>query len=144
SNRGWEFTAAHSNILGKFSYNISANLTLLKNKVLDLGVGNVQQPNGMIGNGSDLFIGYPAGAAGYGLYYGYVADGLYIDAQDVIEYEQVNDQQSVNANPRPGDIRYKDISGPDGVPDGKVDATYDRVVLGSQIPKYSYGISLGG
>ncbi len=142
-NRGWEFTANHSNTLGEFSYNISANFTIVNNKVLDLGVGNINQPNGMVGNGSDLFIGYPNSNGSYALYYGYVADGLYVDAQDVIDYETTNDQQSINPNPKPGDIRYKDISGPEGVPDGIVNATYDRVVLGSQIPKYSYGVNLG-
>ncbi len=44
--------------------------------------------------------------------------------------------------PQAGDIRYKDISGPDGVPDGKVDPTYDRTYLGSQIPRYTFGSNL--
>jgi hypothetical protein len=36
-----------------------------------------------------------------------------------------------------------DLSGPNGKPDGMVDPTYDRIYLGSQIPKYSYGINIG-
>src|SRR5690606_31670652 len=51
-------------------------------------------------------------------------------------------QTGINPGVRPGDIRYKDLSGPDGVPDGKVDATYDRIVLGSNIPKYTFGLNL--
>jgi hypothetical protein len=43
--------------------------------------------------------------------------------------------------PQPGDIRYKDISGPNGVPDGKVDPTYDKTYLGSRIPKINYGFN---
>ena len=35
-----------------------------------------------------------------------------------------------------------DISGPDGIPDGKVDALYDRSVIGSVTPKYYYGLTL--
>ena len=38
----------------------------------------------------------------------------------------------------PGTIRYKDISGPNGVPDGIVNA-YDEKVIGSTTPKYTYG-----
>lgn len=140
SNKGWEFTAAHNHTLGKLSYNLNANLTIVENKVLDLGVGNVQQPNGLVGNGSSLFIGHPGSTGSYDLFYGYVADGLFVDQADIDKWPS---QKKVNPAVKPGDIRYKDISGPDGVPDGQVDATYDRVVLGSQIPKYSFGFSGG-
>jgi len=137
-NTGWEFTLGHTNNIGKFSYNIAGNFSIINNEVLDLGVGNVIQPNGMIGNGSDLFIGYPLN-----LYYGLVADGLYVDQADIDAYTATNNQSTINAAPQPGDIRYKDLSGPNGVPDGKVDLTYDRIYLGSQIPKYTYGLNLG-
>ncbi|MEK6479973.1 TonB-dependent receptor [Catalinimonas sp. 4WD22] len=135
-NKGFEFTLGHRGSSGEFTYNISSNFTILNNQMLDLGVGNIVQPNGLIGNGSDLFVGEPLE-----LYYGLVADGLFIDQQDINEYP---DQSAVNTTPNPGDIRYKDINGPDGVPDGQVDATYDRAVLGSRIPKYNYGINLAG
>jgi hypothetical protein len=94
-----------------FSYNVNLNFSTVKNRVVDLGVGNINQPNGLVGNGSTLFIGYPIQA-----YYGYQADGLFIDAADIASYAN---QTSINPKPQPGDIRYKDISGPDGVPDGK-------------------------
>lgn len=139
-NSGYEFTAGHNNTIGKFSYNINGNLTILENKVLDLGVGNVKQPNGLVGNGSNLFIGYPGATNNYGLYYGFVADGLFASQDDIAKWPNMT---TVNPNVKPGDIRYRDISGPNGEPDGKVDNTYDRVVLGSQIPKYSYGINIG-
>ncbi|WP_084236968.1 TonB-dependent receptor [Pedobacter africanus] len=71
SNKGWEFTAAYKENFGDFSFNINTNFSIVNNKVLDLGVGNVVQPNGMVGNGSSLFNGYPVN-----LYYGYLADGL--------------------------------------------------------------------
>ncbi len=135
-NYGLEFTLGHNKKVGDFSYFINTNLTLLNNEILDLGVGNIIQPNGLVGNGSDLFIGQPMQ-----LYYGFVADGLFVNEEDISNYP---DQTSVNSAPRPGDIRYKDISGPDGVPDGKVDATFDRQVLGTQIPEFNYGINLGG
>lgn len=42
----------------------------------------------------------------------------------------------------PGDIKYKDISGPNGVPDGQVDSQYDRVVIGSPFPDLTYGFNI--
>lgn len=134
-NTGWEFTLGHQHKINDFSYNVNFNFSTVKNKVVDLGVGNINQSNGLIGNGSDLFIGYPIQT-----YYGYQTDGLFVDAADVASWA---DQNSINPNSQPGDIRYKDISGPDGVPDSKVDATYDRTVIGSRIPKYTYGLNLG-
>ena len=59
SNRGWEFEVGHRNNIGEFSYSINGNFSIIKNKVETLGLGNVEQANGMVGNGSNLFIGYP-------------------------------------------------------------------------------------
>jgi TonB-linked SusC/RagA family outer membrane protein len=139
-NHGWEFEVGHRNTIGEFSYGVNANFSVINNEVKSLGVGNVDQPNGMVGNGSDLFIGYPMQ-----MYYGYLTDGVFTDQADIDAWFAHTDQSAFGrnqANTKPGDIRYKDISGPDGVPDGKVDATYDRVYLGSRIPKYTFGVSL--
>ncbi|WP_293710556.1 TonB-dependent receptor [uncultured Parabacteroides sp.] len=133
-NKGWEFEIGHKNTIGEFSYSLNGNLSIINNKVVSLGVGNVEQLNGMVGNGDDLFIGHPMQ-----LYYGYKTDGVFMNQEDINGWV---DQTSVNANPEPGDIRYVDISGPDGVPDGKVDPNYDRVPLGSRIPKYTFGLNI--
>ena len=134
SNKGWEFSLGYKDNIGKFSYGVSGNLSIVNNKVLDLGVGNIAQPNGLVGNGSTYFIGYPLQ-----IYYGYKTDGLFTNAMDIKNYAS---QTDINPKVQPGDIRYKDISGPNGKPDGKVDATYDRTVLGSNIPKYTYALTL--
>ncbi|RDC61699.1 SusC/RagA family TonB-linked outer membrane protein [Adhaeribacter pallidiroseus] len=134
-NQGWEFTLDHRNRINSFEYSVQGNVTIINNQVFDLGVGNIQQPNGLVGNGSNLFIGQPMN-----VYYGYVADGIFVNETDVTGWA---DMKAINPAAKPGDIRYKDISGPNGQPDGKVDATYDRVILGSRIPKYNFGLNLG-
>jgi len=133
-NKGWEFELGHQNSVGDFSYGLNAFFTIINNEVATLGLGNVNQPNGLVGNGSDLFIGYPMQ-----MYYGYQSDGVFISQDDISTWAN---QTKVTPGAKPGDIRYKDISGPDGVPDGFVDATYDRTYIGSRIPRYNYSLNL--
>ena len=134
SNKGWEFDFGHRNRFKDFGYSINGNFTIINNKVVTLGLGNVNQPNGLVGNGTDLFVGFPMQ-----MYYGYVSDGVFLNQDEV---KQWPDQTKVTPKAQAGDLRYKDISGPDGVPDGKVDPTYDRTYLGSRIPKYTFGSNL--
>lgn len=130
-NSGLEFTLGYQDKTEDWTYGATVNFSTVKNKVIDLGVGNIDQPNGLVGNGSSLFIDHPMQ-----VYYGYQTAGLFTDAADVKDWA---DMTAVNPNAQPGDIRYQDISGPDGIPDGKVDPVYDRTILGSRIPKYTYG-----
>jgi TonB-linked SusC/RagA family outer membrane protein len=133
-NRGWEFDGFYRNHIGKLNYSLSSNFSIIQNRVISLGLGNVQQPNGLVGNGSTLFNGFPME-----MYYGYLTDGVFLNQEDI---DQWPSQTSIMPGAKPGDIRYRDISGPNGVPDGKVDATYDRTYLGSRIPKYTYSFNL--
>ncbi len=41
-----------------------------------------------------------------------------------------------------GNPIYEDISGPDGVPDGEIDAEFDRTIIGNPYPDFIYGITL--
>jgi TonB-linked SusC/RagA family outer membrane protein len=123
-NKGFEVVLNYHKSLGKLDIGINPNFSYVKNEVTNLA--NVEQD---IAKG--LFVGQPLNAL-----YGYVADGLFVDANDIANYPS----QPYAA--QPGFIRYKDISGPDGVPDGKVDATYDRKVIGTTFHKIAYGASI--
>lgn len=123
SNKGIDLSIQHQNQIGDFSYNISGNFSYVKNKVKELA-SVIQDVN------SGLFVGHSLQSI-----YGYVADGLFVDKQDVESYPI---QPRIAA---PGDIKLMDISGPDGVPDGIVNADYDRKIIGNRFPKYTYGFT---
>lgn len=84
-NTGWEFEVGHQNKIGDVSYHVNGNLSIINNKVVSLGVGNVEQLNGMVGNGSDLFIDYPME-----MYYGYLTDGVFISDEEVKQWADVS------------------------------------------------------
>lgn len=129
-NKGWEFELGHQNKIGGFSYFLSANFSIIKNKVLGLGVGDVKQKSGMIGNGVDLFIDYPME-----MFYGYQTDGVFLSDEEVKNW---HNQGKIAPNSKAGDLRYVDRNG-----DNIVDEA-DKTYLGSKIPKYTFGFNLGG
>lgn len=128
-NKGWEFELGYMDRIGDFHFHINGNFSIIKNKILTLGMGNVTQENGMVGNGSNLFIGYPMQ-----MFYGYKTDGVFLTDAEVSDWY---DQSAIAPGSVAGDIRYVDITG-----DGKV-TTADRTYLGSQIPKYTFGLNIG-
>ena len=79
-------------------------------------------------------------------FYGYVADGYYKDLADLQNSPKPraypSDGTSFNRYNTVwvGDVKFKDISGPEGVPDGIIDE-YDRTNIGSPMPKFNFGIN---
>ncbi|HEY8658209.1 MAG TPA: TonB-dependent receptor [Hanamia sp.] len=129
-NTGLEFTVSYNKRDGDFKYNISANLTTLKNKVLKLGGAN----NPIYGAGSKTEVGRSVGEL-----YGFITEGLFNTAADVAGH-------ATQTGAAPGDVKFKDVNGIGadgkltGKPDGKI-TDDDRVYLGNTIPKYSYGFN---
>ncbi len=81
----------------------------------------------------------------YGIPFGYEAEGLFSTSDDKNGDGIINSDDGYNVTQfgelHPGDIRYADISGPDGIPDGKIDSN-DETVIGHPIyPLISYGFT---
>lgn len=136
NNKGWEMDLNWRSQAGEFMYGIGFNLSDVKNKIVDLG-GNAPDLSG----NQIRMVGYPIDA-----FYGYIADGLMtpedfkINNPETHTYNLPNIPVILGNRYQPGDIKYKDLSGPDGVPDGRITPEYDRTVLGSSIPRYTYSV----
>lgn len=136
NNRGWEFDLNWRDQRGEFYYGIGFNISDVKNKIVDLA-GNAPDLSGY----QIRMVGYPIDA-----FYGYKAIGL-MTPEDFKISDTQNHNYSLPKVPvilgndyQPGDIKYEDISGPDGKPDGRITPEYDKVVLGSNIPRYTYTV----
>ena len=125
---GWEIQIGWQDRKGlpDFTYAINANLSDYTSIMGDLG-GYQSLGGNIIKEGVE-----------YNAWYGYRSNGLYLTD------EQLANSAKLYPSVGLGNIEYKDLDGPDGtpgnpVPDGIVNATYDRVVLGSSSPHYQYG-----
>ena len=124
---GYDIEVGWRDQVGDFSYGVSVNFSDFKSKVTDM-------------NGSEQINGSRINRPGcyFNEWYGYVSDGIYQTQ------EEVDNSATYNSSVKVGDIRYKDISGPDGVPDGKINSD-DKVPLGNSLPRWQYGgtVNLG-
>ncbi|MCB2407607.1 SusC/RagA family TonB-linked outer membrane protein [Hymenobacter lucidus] len=125
-NRGFEVVLGYNDDRNTFRYGATANLTTLKNEVLDLGTA------GSEGTGSaNFFNGGPRDITrtevGYevGSFYLYQFDGIYQTGE-----------ANIPAGLAPGDVRYKDQDN-NGVINDK-----DRTHVGRVFPKLQYGLNL--
>lgn len=126
---GWEVKLGWSDTVGDFSYGVSVNLSDYRSIMGNLGGKQVFNSDGtVITEGEE-----------YNSWYGYRSAGLFQSDDDVAG------SALLVSSTKPGDVKYVDVSGPDGNPDGVINDTYDRVILGSSLPHYIYGgsISLG-
>lgn len=125
-NKGWELNVNYHDKIGTVGYTAGANLTSVKNEIVDIaGLKNWISGNTINREGEAI-----------GAYYGYVSDGYYTE-------DQLADAPTQFGTLRAGDIKYKDISGPQGVPDGVITAEYDRQVIGTPFPKLTYAFNVG-
>ena len=120
---GYELDLSWNDTKGDWYYGISANFSDFVSKMGDLG-------------GTE-FLGSQVKFEGseFNEWYGYVSDGL-------IKTEEDLNSPKLNNSITYGDVKYKDISGPDGVPDGKISPEYDRVLLGGSLPRLMFGGNL--
>ncbi len=129
-NKGLELTLGYHDKKGDFSYGATANASFISNKVTDLGPSS----SPVISAATIVKVGLPING-----FWGYQSQGIF---QTQAQIDAHPSQTAVGGRvPAPGDLIYKDINGPDGKPDGIIDAN-DKTYLGANFPKITFGLNL--
>ena len=118
-NSGFEFSVTYRNNDHPLKHQISANLSTLKNKVTSLGFGTESYITGAYAT----YVGEEVGQ-----FYGWKYQGIARTQADI-------DNHASQPGANVGDCLYEDINN-----DGVIDAQ-DQTVLGSGLPKISFGLS---
>ena len=140
-NTGVEISLNTHPLVGEFQWDSDFQISFNKNKLKSLsGTANAQ----IVGYGqwSDVVSVSEVGKPLYN-FYGYVCDGVYKDLEDIQTSPKpakypADGTFNRNNTVWVGDIKYKDLSGPNGVPDGVIDE-YDRTDIGSPMPDFTFG-----
>ena len=119
--RGLDASVTWNDRRGDFSYGLYGNIAYLSTEVVNENQ-EYQEYDYLYHAGNPV-----------GQKYGLEVIGFFHDQMDIN-----NSPSQSFSTVRPGDIKYKDISGPDGVPDGRITPEYDKTIIGSNIPRYTY------
>ncbi len=138
ANKGYEFKVGYNTRIGDVRFNISANGGYAKNKILfwDETPG---RPSYQLSTGHPI----PTDVNNPDAMLLYQYDGIFVDQKDVdantLDYSGVGGAGKLF----PGSMKFKDVGGPDGKPDGKIDA-YDRVRTDkTNLPTFQGGVIIG-
>ncbi|CCZ70818.1 TonB-dependent receptor [Bacteroides gallinaceum] len=131
TNWGIELAATYREKIGDFSFTISPNFSLYRNKVTSLGSNqSLAGGSSSTGNVTMTVAGRPVAQ-----FWGYKTDGLFRTDEEAANY--VNDkgvrlQESASA----GDIKYVDLNGDGVISDD------DKTFIGSSLPDCSFGLNI--
>ena len=129
--RGWEVKVGWHDKVGDFTYGVSANLSDAVSVMGNLN-GTVFLGDQIVTEGEEYYA-----------WYGYKSTGIYQTNEEVAAAPT-----QLIPTLAAGDIGYADLGGniwidENGVehnePDGMVNATYDKTILGSSLPHFIYG-----
>ena len=126
-NKGVELSLSSRRSFGDFSYAVSANWSLNRNKVLSLGDENADiiKESSYAGGYYITRVGQPVGC-----YYLMVQDGIFHNQEELNSYPHFDTTQV-------GDFRFVDANG-----NGILEKDADRVIVGNYMPDFYYGFSV--
>ncbi len=140
-NRGLEFSLNTRPVAGRFTWENDLQLTFNRNRLLDLTTTMTSIEG--YGQWTDVVSRSTVGQPLYS-FYGYQVEGIYQDKEDILTSPRQEafpgDGNFTRYTIWPGDIKFADLSGPNGEPDGVINEL-DRTYLGSPLPKFTFGFN---
>ncbi len=140
-NSGVDLELGYKWLFDNYSLNVSGNASFMKNEMRSLSKGQYiigGDGGGQIGGMTRTEAGMPISS-----FYGYEVQQMLNSESDVFAINSwAADGTYQEGGTGPGDFMYKDISGPEGVPDGEITAEHDRVFIGNPWPKMIYGLNI--
>ncbi len=141
TNTGIDLAVTSYNITkDNFTWKTQLNFSHYKNILNELNAGTSE----LIFRATDALnadrvitrsvVGQPVGQ-----FYGFVVDGIF-RSEDEINSSAAQGIAVTQKGTWLGDIRYKDLSGPNGVPDGIIDS-FDQTFIGNPNPKFTFGFT---
>ena len=131
-NKGLELQAGYNKTGGEFTWNLTGNISFIRNKVLSL---NTETATIDQGGDQDFGGGTPITRtqAGHVIqsFYGYVVEGIFQSA------DEVSKSPTQNPGTAAGDLKFADLD-----KDGKI-TDNDRAFIGDYLPKFSYALNFG-
>jgi len=127
STKGFEISVKYNNDAKKTLQFFAEAFAAYAKNIIDFN-GEPQQPN------TNLY------KTGYAIDqpFGLQALGLFQNAADI-----AGSAVPLGIAVKPGDIKYKDIGGPNGVPDGVIDGNDATAIGKTSIPEFTYGLNTG-
>lgn len=139
-NMGVELDMGYNGKIGDFTYNVSGNISFLRNEVLSMyddrpintGFGRVE-------------VGRPIGHI-----WGYQLGGIFQTQEEIDAYFETYEDETIQREfVQPGDMYFLDVQGNptdeepfySSTPDGKINA-FDMTQIGNTIPGHTYGLNL--
>jgi TonB-linked SusC/RagA family outer membrane protein len=123
-NKGFDFDLKYRNLARAFTYSISANLTTIKNEVIDIpsNIFNVvDNPTNITRIGNSI-----------GSFYGYVCEGIIQES----DYDETGKYLwAAQSGAKPGDLRFRDLNSDGSITD------LDRTIIGKPTPDFTYSLN---
>jgi TonB-linked SusC/RagA family outer membrane protein len=130
-NTGLDVQIGYNKTGGEFTWNLTGNLSIVRNKVLKLNTENASIEAGADQDfGGNIAITRTVAGQPIQSFYGYVMEGIFQSDDEV-----ANSPVQVAGQTAAGDLKFKDLDGDGFITDA------DRTFIGNYLPDFSYALN---